>query len=74
MYFKSGFSTSDPLWRPLMDPSCTKEGWIYIVIGYVLFVYFNGGAITLAGYLALGVWGNRKYNYRFYQFDKLLFF
>jgi hypothetical protein len=60
----------NPLWVLFF----TKEGWIYIALGYILFGYFNGGAVTLAGYLALAVWGNRKYNYRFYQFDKLHYF
>lgn len=52
----------------------TKEGWMYILIGYIVFVHFNGGAISLAAYLALAVWGNKKYNYRYYEHEKMYLF
>ncbi len=60
----------NPLWVLFF----TKEGWAYILLGYFLFFYFNGGAISLAFYLAVAVWGNRKYNYRFYEHEKMYLF
>jgi len=60
----------NPLWVLFF----TKEGWVYIAIGYFLFFMFNGGALSLAAYLGLGIWGNRRFNYRYYEHDKMYFF
>jgi len=52
----------------------TKEGWLYIALGYYLFFHTDSGAFTLAGYLGILVWGNRKYRYRYYEHEKLKFY
>ena len=53
----------------------TKEGLLYVIAGYILFVEMGKGVVVFVFYLGLGLYiYKEKLNYRFYQKERLYFY